>query len=283
MRVTPESGLAVKSGWNHDPFGWHAPVFMDLHLPSLSPSARRRRRVATLAAAALVVGLPALAGTPAQAAPQLAASAPVVVQAAPRASAPSASRVRALGDRSLRIGDRGADVKQLQKLLSVTIDGWFGPQTRAAVKRDQRAAGLPANGVVNAATLKAIKKAAATRSRSTATSSRGAMPRAGAPAASKRYAAAYIARTYGWGSGQMSCLSTLWTRESGWRYWVSNPNGIYRGIPQTSSRVWGPMGYSTSQYMNSPEIQIKVGAKYIKSRYGSPCNAWSFWRSHHWY
>ena len=68
----------------------------------------------------------------------------------------------------------------------------------------------------------------------------------------------------------MSCLSTLWTRESGWRYWVSNPNGIYRGIPQTSSRVWGAMGYSTSQYMNSPAIQIKVGAKYIKSRYGSP-------------
>ncbi len=30
------------------------------------------------------------------------------------------------------------------------------------------------------------------------------------------------------------------------------------------------MGYSTSQYMNSPAIQIKVGAKYIKSRYGSP-------------
>jgi hypothetical protein len=35
--------------------------------------------------------------------------------------------------------------------------------------------------------------------------------------------------------------------------------------------------------MNSPAIQIKVGAKYIKNRYGSPCNAWSFWRSRHWY
>ena len=62
-----------------------------------------------------------------------------------------------------------------------------------------------------------------------------ALPRAGAPAASKRYAAAYISRTYGWGSGQMSCLSALWARESGWRYWVSNPNGRYHGIPQTSS------------------------------------------------
>ena len=81
----------------------------------------------------------------------------------------------------------------------------------------------------------------------------------------------------------MSCLTSLWMRESGWRYWVSNPNGIYRGIPQTSSRVWGAMGYSTSQYMSSPEIQIKVGTHYIKKRYGSPCSAWSFWQSRHWY
>jgi peptidoglycan hydrolase-like protein with peptidoglycan-binding domain len=201
-----------------------------------------------------------------------------------KAAAPTAVSARSLGQRTLRIGARGADVRELQKLLGVTRDGWFGPQTRAAVKRDQRAARLTATGVVNAVTLRAIKTAAAKRARSSETgSSRGALPRAGSPAASKRYAAAYISRTYGWGSGQMSCLSSMWTRESGWKYWVSNPNGIYRGIPQTSAAVWGAMGYSTSQYMNSPEIQIMVGAKYIKGRYGSPCNAWAFWRSHHWY
>ena len=142
----------------------------------------------------------------------------------------------------------------------------------------QRSAGLKANGVVTKKTLKGIKKAA----RGKAASSR-AMPRAGAPAASQRYARAYIASKYGWGSGQMSCLKALWTRESGWRYWVSNPNGIYRGIPQTSSRVWGSLGYSTAQYMRSPEVQIKVGTHYIKKRYGTPCNAWAFWRSRHWY
>jgi peptidoglycan hydrolase-like protein with peptidoglycan-binding domain len=187
-----------------------------------------------------------------------------------------------LGARTLQFGDSGADVKKLQKLLDVKRTGTFNSKTRKAVKKVQRAAGLKATGVVDARTLKAIKKAAKARARAAKASSRG-LPRAGSPAASKRYAAAYISRTYGWGSGQMSCLSSLWERESGWRYWVSNPNGIYRGIPQTSSRVWGAMGYSTSQYMNSPEIQIKVGAKYIKGRYGSPCNAWSFWRSRHWY
>jgi peptidoglycan hydrolase-like protein with peptidoglycan-binding domain len=187
-----------------------------------------------------------------------------------------------LGARTLRFGDTGVDVKKLQKLLRVKRTGTFNAKTRKAVRKVQREAGLKATGVVNAKTLKAIRKAAKERARAAKAASRG-LPRAGSPAASKRYAAAYISRTYGWGSGQMSCLSSLWTRESGWRYWVSNPNGIYRGIPQTSARVWGAMGYTTSQYMNSPAIQIKVGAKYIKNRYGSPCNAWSFWRSRHWY
>lgn len=110
-----------------------------------------------------------------------------------------------------------------------------------------------------------------------------ALPRAGSPAASQRYARAYISQRYNWGSGQFSCLKSLWTRESGWRYWVSNPNGRYHGIPQTSSREWSKDGYTTRQYMRSPEVQIKVGARYIKSRYGSPCGAWAHFRSHNWY
>lgn len=113
-------------------------------------------------------------------------------------------------------------------------------------------------------------------------SSRG-LPKAGGPVASQRYAKAYISQKYGWGAGQFSCLKVLWTKESGWKYWVSNPNGKYHGIPQTSHHEWSKDGYTAGQYMNSPAIQIRVGARYIKSRYGSPCAAWSFWRGHHWY
>ena len=174
----------------------------------------------------------------------------------------------------------------LQKLLKVEQTGAFDAATRKAVRKVQRAAGLKANGAVNAKTRRAVKKSAkarATRARAAKANSSRSLPRAGAPAASKRYAQAYIARQYGWGSGQMACLSALWTRESGWRYWASNPNGRYHGIPQTSSAVWSRAGYSTGQYMSSPEVQIKVGARYIKGRYGSPCGAWSFWRSHNWY
>ncbi|HYN57027.1 MAG TPA: peptidoglycan-binding domain-containing protein [Motilibacterales bacterium] len=258
-----------------------------------------RRFLAAFLGAVLVVGLPALGGaSPVRAVENpdpAAVSAEPVVPATPAdptivpadpatAAVPAAPLV--LGARALRLGDVGEDVAALQELLKVEQTATFDAVTRKAVTKVQRAAGMKANGVVTAEALmritKQLKKQAA-EARASKKASRGALPRAGAPAASKRYAAAYISGTYGWGSGQMSCLSALWTRESGWRHWASNPNGRYHGIPQTSSRVWGSMGYSTSAYMNSPSIQIKVGAKYIKGRYGSPCNAWSFWRSHHWY
>ena len=122
------------------------------------------------------------------------------------------------------------------------------------------------------------------RARAAKQSSRGALPRAGAPAASKRFAAAYISRTYGWGSGQMSCLSALWTPGERLALLGEQPQ---RALPRDPADLvgacGGATGYSTSQYMHSPAIQIRVGAKYIKGRYGSPCRAWSFWRSHHWY
>jgi len=161
----------------------------------------------------------------------------------------------------------------------------FDAATRKAVRKLQRAAGIKANGVVTARALKRIQQEIADPSRSARAgrSSRGALPKAGAPAASKRYAEAYIERKYGWGATQMGCLSVMWERESNWRHWVSNPNGIYHGIPQTSQREWSKDGFSTAEYMKNADVQIRVGARYIKARYGTPCDAWAFWRSHHWY
>jgi len=221
------------------------------------------RLLAALAAGLLLGLVPAPAGAAATATPAVGVP----------AAAPAA-----LGERTLRYRDTGPDVAALQGLLGVRRTGFFGPVTRRTVQDVQRAAGLKATGVVDAGTLKAIRK----RTRDAGSSSR-ALPRAGAPAASQRFAAAYIASRYGWGAAQMSCLKVMWTRESAWQHWVSNPNGKYHGIPQTSWREWTKDGYTQAQYMSSPEIQIKVGARYIKERYGTPCNAWAFWRSHHWY
>jgi colicin import membrane protein len=273
--VTIVSQSVDNFGWSQRGDGWQPLVSMSFF--STSPAAAvRRRPAAAVLAAALIVSLPAAAGSPARAA----APAPAVATASSVAALAAPASYQ-LGERVLRRGHSGADVTALQKLLSVKQTSRFNRGTARAVRKVKAAAGLNRNGVVGAKALTAIKADA--RARAAAAEASRSLPSAGSPDASKRYARAYIAQRYGWGEAQMSCLIPLWERESGWRYWVSNPNGIYRGIPQTSSAVWGAMGYTTSQYMNSPEIQIKVGTSYIKGRYGSPCNALSFWNGHHWY
>jgi hypothetical protein len=58
----------------------------------------------------------------------------------------------------LRMGDRGEDVKILQTALKITADGDFGPGTKAAVIKAQKAAKLYPDGVVGQQTWKAILK-----------------------------------------------------------------------------------------------------------------------------
>jgi peptidoglycan hydrolase-like protein with peptidoglycan-binding domain len=84
--------------------------------------------------------------------------------AAPAAIA-KRSRGAHLGDRALRAGANGQDVRELQKALrkagfSVKVDGQFGPTTVRAVKRFQRAARLTPSGTVGRKTVAALNAAA---------------------------------------------------------------------------------------------------------------------------
>ena len=56
----------------------------------------------------------------------------------------------------LRRGDRGAAVKAMQVRLQLDADGSFGPATEAAVKDFQLKQGLPAHGIVDEPTCRAI-------------------------------------------------------------------------------------------------------------------------------
>lgn len=58
--------------------------------------------------------------------------------------------------RTLRKGDRGEDVKTLQKALGVSADGIFGSGTEKAVIAYQKSKGLVADGVVGAKTWAAL-------------------------------------------------------------------------------------------------------------------------------
>jgi peptidoglycan hydrolase-like protein with peptidoglycan-binding domain len=92
----------------------------------------------------------------------LALGAPVV--AAPSALAQSATKPAHLGDRTLRAGASGADVKELQQALGqagfkVKTDGKFGTGTLRAVKRFQRASRLKPTGTVDKPTVRALQRA----------------------------------------------------------------------------------------------------------------------------
>jgi peptidoglycan hydrolase-like protein with peptidoglycan-binding domain len=92
----------------------------------------------------------------------LALGAPVV--AAPAALAQSPTKPAHLGDRTLRAGASGADVKELQQALGqagfkVKTDGKFGTGTLRAVKRFQRASRLKPTGTVDRRTVSALKQA----------------------------------------------------------------------------------------------------------------------------
>jgi hypothetical protein len=94
----------------------------------------------------------------------------------------------------------------------------------------------------------------------------------------KWFASRRLASTPGWGSKQMSCLSPMWAKESEWRYRARSSSGKYLGIPQTTSSEIKRAGYTVSAFVAYPEVQVLVGLRYIKSRYGSPCRAWRVWQ-----
>ncbi len=68
------------------------------------------------------------------------------------------SRWKITSARMIRRGDRGEDVKALQKKIGVTADGIFGPNTEKAVKAFQKKNGLTADGIVGPKTQTALNK-----------------------------------------------------------------------------------------------------------------------------
>jgi hypothetical protein len=85
----------------------------------------------------------------------------------------------------------------------------------------------------------------------------------------------------GWGSGQFSCLNSLWNRESGWNSRASNPSSGAYGIPQ--ALPGSKMGTVASDWRTNPATQITWGLNYIADRYGTPCGAWGHSQSSGWY
>jgi peptidoglycan hydrolase-like protein with peptidoglycan-binding domain len=83
--------------------------------------------------------------------------------AAKQRAAPGGGSSEHLGDRTLKKGMRGHDVRVLQDYLTragvpTPVDGVFGPGTLRNVKRFQRTQGLTADGIVGSATEQTLRR-----------------------------------------------------------------------------------------------------------------------------
>jgi hypothetical protein len=90
-----------------------------------------------------------------------------------------------------------------------------------------------------------------------------------------------MASDRGWGSGQFSCLVSLWNRESGWNYRAQNASSGAYGIPQ--ALPGSKMGTVAADWRTNPVTQIRWGLNYIADRYGTPCGAWGHSQATGWY
>jgi hypothetical protein len=79
--------------------------------------------------------------------------------------------------------------------------------------------------------------------------------------------------SFGFSSGQWSCLYDLWQRESGWNVYAENAASGAYGIPQ--SLPGDKMASVGADWATDATTQIKWGLGYIKDVYGTPCGAWA--------
>jgi hypothetical protein len=79
--------------------------------------------------------------------------------------------------------------------------------------------------------------------------------------------------SFGFSSSQWPCLYDLWARESGWNVYAENAESGAYGIPQ--SLPGDKMASAGANWETSAATQISWGLGYIKSVYGTPCQAWA--------
>ncbi|MGW2328828.1 aggregation-promoting factor C-terminal-like domain-containing protein [Streptomyces sp. NPDC001700] len=80
---------------------------------------------------------------------------------------------------------------------------------------------------------------------------------------------------------QFQCFSNIVDHESGWNYQATNPSsgsyGLVQALPASK------MSSAGADWKTNPATQIKWGLGYMNERYGSPCEAWSFWQANNYY
>ena len=160
-----------------------------------------------------------------------------------------------------------------QKLIRENVNAW---SKQNAQQRQAEADALAAAAEAER------QKAAATASRKTRPGVTVQVPASCGEYSGNRAIGCALVLEAGWTLSDMAnCLEPLWTKESGWNHLAHNRGSGAYGIPQ--ALPGDKMAKYGDDWKTNPATQIKWGLSYIQSRYGTPCDAWSAFKSKGWY
>jgi phage protein D len=146
---------------------------------------------------------------------------------------------------------------------------------RAADLGDQGAAIAKKSDEIKKARAKAkAKAAAAEKKRQAAIKAQGYEPGVTDP---REMARQILRNKFAYDDDQFSCFDWIIKHESNWNVHAQNASSGAYGLPQ--SLPGSKMASVASDWRDNPATQVIWGARYMKSRYGSPCGARSHWQS----
>ena len=163
---------------------------------------------------------------------------------------------------TLQLGSRGSAVKQLQRKLRVSpASGYYGNETRTAVKHFQKRKGLTADGVAGPATLRAL----GIRVSKSGYATGGSAPSSGSSGSSSS----------GSSSGGSNvklppALKRIAQCESGGNPRAISRSGRYRGKFQFDQATWESAGGSGDPAAASESTQDRIALKLYRKRGTAP-------------
>jgi peptidoglycan hydrolase-like protein with peptidoglycan-binding domain len=164
---------------------------------------------------------------------------------------------------TLQLGSRGSAVKQLQRKLRVSpVSGYYGNETRGAVKHFQKRKGLTADGVAGPATLRAL----GIRVTKSGYATGGSAPSSGSSSSSS----GSDSSSGGSDVNLPPVLKKIAKCESGGNPRAISRSGRYRGKFQFDQATWEAAGGTGDPAAASESTQDRIALKLYRKRGTAP-------------
>jgi hypothetical protein len=167
-------------------------------------------------------------------------------------------------------------------LAGIAASSALSAATTAARPASQVRAVSAAHPATHALTLSTVRGSAAAGAATLMTVSATTRRHAHRLTPAQHVAWRMMQRRFGWRPrNQFRFLNRLWSRESSWNKYASNPYSGAYGIPQAVPG--SKMATAGRNWRSSASVQVRWGLRYIRARYGTPRSAWDHECAYGWY